>query len=130
MTSYSADNAVVNYGRKNWVYQKLQEKHKDLLKANCFCQVLHNAGKFALKDVDSKFDIETLANKIYTQFSSSTVRNRELIDCYDFFELEYIKPFKNVPTRWLSLSDCVTHITKAWPALKQYFISIGKDQFL
>lgn len=62
VTSYSADNASVNYGKNKSVYQILTKENPAILKANCFLHVFHNAGKFAVKKIDQKYDIETLAN--------------------------------------------------------------------
>lgn len=94
VTSYSTDNAAVNYGKNKSVYQKLSDKNLGLLKANyCFCHVLHNAGKYAVKLIKSRLDIETLANKIYAQFFSSTDKNGDLKICFDFFNMEYVTIF-------------------------------------
>lgn len=125
--AYSADNAAVNYGRKNSVFQKLGEQVPGLLPANCFCHVFHNAAKFACKKIPPKYDIETLVNKIYSEFSTSTVKDRNLKECFDFFNLEYVTLYKNIATRWLSLTKCVDQLIKAWPAIKKYFIELGED---
>jgi hypothetical protein len=47
ITPYSVDNASVNYGQYNSVYQKLLADIPALIKSNCNCHVIHNAGKFA-----------------------------------------------------------------------------------
>lgn len=51
VVAYSADNAAVNYGKHNSVFQKLGERIPGLLPANCFCHVFHNAAKFACKKI-------------------------------------------------------------------------------
>lgn len=126
VTSYSADNANVNYGVKNSVYQKLLEINSHIVKANCNAHVIHNAAKFAC--VKLPLDITTLVNKIYSEFSSSTVNVRELKECCNFFNLEFSHIIKNVPTRWLSLQAAVDRILSCWPALKQYFLNQGEDE--
>lgn len=67
VSSFVADNASVNYGLNNSVYQKLQIDNDKILKANLKCHVCHNCTKFGLKDI--KFDDEALVSKIYTEFS-------------------------------------------------------------
>lgn len=126
MTSYSADNASVNYGNKKSVFQKLKDKVPGLVKASCFCRVLHNAGKYAFKNIDPRFDVETLVSKVYAQFKCSTVRMRNLKECFDYFSMEYVTLVAHIPTRWLSLARCVDHVIKAWPALKEYFLEVGE----
>lgn len=38
--AYSADNASVNYGFHNSVFQKLKGENSKIFKANCFCHVI------------------------------------------------------------------------------------------
>lgn len=80
ITSYSADNASVNYGNKKSVFQKLKDKVPGLVKANCFCHVPHNAGKYAFKNIDPQFDVETLVSKVYAQFKRNTVFKYEELE--------------------------------------------------
>lgn len=121
VTAYSADNAAVNYGKYKSVYQKLSCQNQHILKANCNCHVLHNAAKFACKKLS--LDVETLVNKIYSEFSTSTTSRRELQECFDFFNMEFKQMVRDVPTRWLSLSKAVDRILSSWPAIKTYFLS-------
>ncbi len=50
IVSYSADNAPVNFGSNNSVFQKLKLINENIIKANCNCHVLHNTAKFGLKN--------------------------------------------------------------------------------
>lgn len=101
LTSFGADNAPVNYGCRASVITKLQETNPKLIKANCNCHVLHNAVKYALKTMT--FDVEILVLKIYSEFSSSVKKVKELKDCFDFLEQPYYEILKHVSTRWISL---------------------------
>lgn len=47
VSTFSADNANVNYGKHNSVLTKFVEKNPDILKTNCNCHVIHNAGNNA-----------------------------------------------------------------------------------
>lgn len=43
VSAYSADNATVNYGRKNSVFTSLQSVNKHVIKANCNAHIVYNA---------------------------------------------------------------------------------------
>lgn len=47
ISAYSADNASLNYGRYNSVFQKLKENNSCILKANCVAHIVHNSAKHA-----------------------------------------------------------------------------------
>lgn len=128
ITAFSADNANVNYGNKNSVFTKLKNDNKYIIKANCNCHVIHNAAKYGCRKLS--FDVETLVNKIYSEFSCSTTNRRELQECFVFFKMEFSQMVKNVPTRWLSLSTAVDKIIGSWPAIKLYFINQGIAFFI
>lgn len=42
--------------------------------------------------------------------------------------MEYLKILRHVSTRWLSLLRCVDRLIAAWPAIKSYFLTIGKEE--
>lgn len=67
MSAYAADNASVNYGKHNSVYQKLKLTYKDVLPANCLAHILHNATRYAAGSLD--FDVENAVLKVYCHFS-------------------------------------------------------------
>lgn len=69
ISAYCADNASVNYGVHNSVFQKLKAENNGILKANCICHVIHNAGRNACKALS--FDVENLVLKVYAEFSNS-----------------------------------------------------------
>lgn len=126
ITSFSADNANVNYGEHNSVFQRFKSQDHFIIKANCNCHVIHNSAKYACKKLS--FDVETLVNKIYSEFSNSTCNARDLKECFNFFQMDFSQMVKNVPTRWLSLGKAVDKIISSWPALKQYFLNQGEDE--
>ena len=49
VSSYSGDNALVNYGKHFSVYQKLKLMNSYNVQPNCNCHVLNNCVKYALK---------------------------------------------------------------------------------
>ena len=125
VSSYSADNAPVNYGIHKSVFKKLSETSPGIVKANCCCHVIHNAGRKACAALS--FDIETLVLKVYAEFSTSAKNLDTSKSFFEDFDLEYHKVIRHVATRWLSLFRCVNRLILNWPALKSYFISIGKE---
>lgn len=62
------------------VFQKLKSANSSIIKSNCNCRVIHNAAKTACKKLS--FDLETLVNTIYSEFSSSTSNKQELRECF------------------------------------------------
>lgn len=50
VTAYGADNASVNYGVNNSVYQKLEEEeNSNIIAVHCNDHIIHNCAKNALK---------------------------------------------------------------------------------
>lgn len=125
-SSYSADNAPVNYGKHNSVYQKLTSRNPKIIKSNCNAHVIHNAGRNACKALS--FDVETLVLKIFAEFSMSAKSVDVLKQCFDDLDMEYEDVLRHVVTRWLSLFPAIERIIKKWPGLKQYFINEGEDE--
>ena len=108
VVSYSADNAPVNYGENNSVYQKLCSVNPFTIKANCSCHFIHTAAEHGCKKLS--YDVENLINKVYSEFSTSTSCGREWKACFYDFRIEYKSILKNVTTRWLSLSKAVDRV--------------------
>ncbi|CAH0562981.1 unnamed protein product [Brassicogethes aeneus] len=125
VSSLSADNASVNYGIHNSVFQKLKIENPNILKANCKCHILHNCNKYALKAL--QFDVESLVLKDYSEFSAFAKRTAKLKEFFDFAHLEYKSILRHVPTRWLSLLPALDRLLLNWPILREYFLNEGKD---
>lgn len=126
ISAYTADNASVNYGRNNSVFQKLKENNSDILKANCVAHIVHNSAKHAGDQLN--IDIEMVVNKTYSHFSSSAKRTEELKSVFNFVAEDYQSLQRHVPTRWLSLWPAVKRLHDSWPAIKSYFLSLGEEQ--
>jgi len=123
--AYTADNASVNYGKFNSVYQKLKADHAGIIKANCMAHVVHNCAKYA--GDKQEIDIESTINKIYSHFSSSAKRTEELKSLFEFVDQDYHAVLRHVPTRWLSIWPAVSRLHVSWPAVKAYFLSLGEE---
>ncbi|KAL0192020.1 hypothetical protein M9458_010316, partial [Cirrhinus mrigala] len=126
ISAYSADNASLNYGRYNSVFQKLKENNNCILKANCVANIVHNSAKHAGDRLN--IDIENDVNKTFSHFSSSVKRIEELKSIHTFVEIEYQSLLRHVPTRWLSLWPAVKRLHDSWAPIKTYFLSLGEDQ--
>ena len=126
VSSYAADNASVNYGVNNSVYQKLiAEENSEIIAAHCNDHILHNCAKNALKVLS--FDVENLVLKVFSEFSNSAMRRQKLKDCFEFYESEFREVIRHVPTRWLSLFRALDRILLSWMPLKTYFLSRGEE---
>lgn len=126
VSSFSADNAPVNYGKKNSVFQKLSDVHPHIIKSNCNAHIIHNAGRHACKALS--YDVESLVLKIYAEFSSSAKNIEKLKECFVDFDMEFQDILRHVITRWLSLFPAVERLISKWPAIKQYFLAEGKEE--
>ncbi|CAM4725598.1 unnamed protein product [Leuciscus chuanchicus] len=126
ISAYSADNASLNYGRYNSVFQKLKENNNCILNANCVAHIVHNSAKHAGDRLN--IDIENVVNKTFSHFSSSAKRIEELKSIHTFVEIEYQSLLRHVPTRWLSLWPAVKRLHDSWAPIKTYFLSLGEDQ--
>ncbi|GFW64737.1 uncharacterized protein TNCV_4450401 [Trichonephila clavipes] len=102
VTAYGADNASVNFGVNNSVFQKLKsDENNDIIAAHCNDHIFHNCAKNALKVMP--VDVENIVMKVFAEFSCSAKKREDLKECFDFFESEYREVIRHVPTRWLSL---------------------------
>lgn len=45
VTAYGADNASVNFGKKQSVFVELQKLNEDIIPVGCVCHIIHNTGK-------------------------------------------------------------------------------------
>lgn len=64
---YSADNASVNSGKHNSVFQKLKDNNNHLIKANFNCHVINNCVNYAFKALS--VDVESIVIKTFNKFS-------------------------------------------------------------
>uniref|UniRef100_A0A3B1JVS3 HAT C-terminal dimerisation domain-containing protein n=1 Tax=Astyanax mexicanus TaxID=7994 RepID=A0A3B1JVS3_ASTMX len=127
ISAYTADNASVNYGKNNSVFQKLKADNSGIIKANCVAHIVHNCAKHAGDMLN--VDIDSVVNKIFSHFSVSAQRTEELKEVFAFVEEDYHVVRRHVPTRWLSLWPAVQRLHDSWAAIKSYFLSLGENQW-
>uniref|UniRef100_A0A8C6NU33 Uncharacterized protein n=1 Tax=Nothobranchius furzeri TaxID=105023 RepID=A0A8C6NU33_NOTFU len=126
LSAYTADNASVNYGKHNSVYQKLKLAQNDVL-ASCLAHILHNATRYAAGNLD--LDIENTVLKVYSHFSISASRTAQLREFCEFVEVDGCNLLRHVVTRWLSLLPSIDQMLKCWKPLMSYFQSLGEEEY-
>lgn len=126
LTSYCADNANVNFGCHNSVFQLLHNDNDNILPVGCPAHIVHNSVKYALGL--STFDLENFILKLHSHFSYYAKRVQALKDFYETYESEFAPVLRHVKTRWLSLLPAVERAIKSFDILKAYFITMGEDE--
>ena len=121
VNSFGADNANVNFGRHQSVFTELRKVNPDIIDMGCICHMISNSFKNGIKML--KFDLEYIVIKIYSEFSSHTKRKHELMEFYEFCDVEYSEMLRHVSTRWLSLLPAVDRLYKNFAPIKAYFNS-------
>jgi hypothetical protein len=124
MIAYGIDNASVNYGRNCSVFQKLKLLQPSVIKANCNSHVVHNAAKHCMNKLSN--DVETLAIKVFNEFSCSAKNVQSLKECFDFVQLEFNNVLKHISIRRGSLYYAVDRLILNWVAIKVYFLKEGE----
>uniref|UniRef100_A0A8C2HMQ0 Uncharacterized protein n=1 Tax=Cyprinus carpio TaxID=7962 RepID=A0A8C2HMQ0_CYPCA len=111
ISAYGADNASVNFGKHNSVYQKLKEASPHIVKGNCKCHLIHNTLKNANRILSAAgYDVESIVLKIYSEFSCSAKKVESLKEFCEFTSVQYKEILRHVPTRWLSLLPAIQRI--------------------
>ena len=126
ISSFSADNASVNFGKYNSVYTKLLEKSDKIIKSGCVCHILHNSVKYTLNKLN--FDIESIGVKLYSHFKNSPLKSSKLKTFCNSTGTTYINFLKHSPTRWLTLLPAIDQLLKNWITIKDFFDSTGFDE--
>ena len=71
--------------------------------------------------------LEDLCRNIYSYFSRSSLRQKELREFQEFVEIKPHKLLGIGQTRWLSLEACVGFLEQ-WEALCLYFTSVVNEK--
>lgn len=128
VTSLSADNTNYNFGCKNSIYTRMNSENPRIIKANCYAHIMHNCLKHCIEQLS--VDIENILNKFFHYFAKSAKRRECLKNVHDFFNMEFKELLKYCPTRWLSLLPAVERTLLSWPALKEYFEELSRNNEL
>uniref|UniRef100_A0A914E5F1 HAT C-terminal dimerisation domain-containing protein n=1 Tax=Acrobeloides nanus TaxID=290746 RepID=A0A914E5F1_9BILA len=123
---YGADNTNTNFGGPNQkegqnVLTLLRQQKSDLHGQGCFGHVIHNTASKAADELT--MDFESFVLKVYSFFNGQTKRSVALQEFCAFVEVEYLKPLRHSPIRWLTLKPDIERSLELWPALKSMFDS-------
>ncbi|XP_077974479.1 uncharacterized protein LOC144430420 [Styela clava] len=119
VTSFCADNAVVNFGGCKKKFNRLKERTSArLIPIGCPAHILHNAAERL------PVDIETIVLKICSHFKSQTARAESLKQFCSQLEAQYTALPTHTPTRWTTLDNVVEKIIDIWEPLKHHFLSL------
>lgn len=88
--------------------------------------LLHSYTKQAGDEVQT--DIESLVVKMLNHFSSAKC-TEELKAIFDFLGEDYENLLPYVGTKWLTLYTAVKRLTKCWPTVRSYFLSLGREDW-
>lgn len=124
----TAHNASVNYGKNNDVFQKLRGHNSGIIKAICMAHIVHNYATHAWDRMD--IDSKSVVNKIFKMvfFSAFSKHTGELTEVFAFLEEHYQVLLRHVPISWLTLWPAVKRLHDSWGANKSHFLSLGEDQ--
>ena len=61
-------------------------------------------------------DTESTVTSAYSHFN----RRIQLMEFFEFVDLEYHELLRHVPTRWLSLGPATDRLLQSWPAVVSY----------
>ena len=107
VSSYCADNANMNYGKHNSVFQKLKSAELDIVAANCLAlaHILHNTTKYTAAKLCN--DVENVVLKIYSHFLMLAKRTSTLKEFCEFVDANECNILRHIVTRWLSLLPAI-----------------------
>ena len=85
------DDASVNMDGYNSFKSRVLQKNSTTYVMGCPWRIVHNMADKASQafGAASGFDVEDFCVDLYYWFDKSTQRKSTLIDCYDFYDLEY-----------------------------------------
>lgn len=100
--------------------------NENMIPSGCSAHnMLHNAVKFAGNKCE--FDVENLVLKVYGHLSYHAQRVQRLKEFFANADINYQNIVRHVATRWLSLHPAIEQILTEFPALKDYFSSLGES---
>ena len=127
--SLGSDNAPVMSGNKRGVLGFIHEKNSETYFAGCPVHLLHIAAKKGAQNIPVA--VEDTLTDIYYYLKHSSKRQTELKEIQDMCGTQNLKVLKHVPTRWLSLGQCLSRLLILRDPLKRYFsqeVKAGSSQ--
>jgi len=115
MEGMGVDNASVNIGINNGVYQVLRKEIPHLVLIKCICHSVQLAVSAAVK-AHVPSSVEYLVSSTYNWFSGSSKRQTEYATLYKAIndDRDPLKIPEAGDTRWLSIEPAVRQILSQW----------------
>ncbi|XP_060093704.1 uncharacterized protein LOC132571066 [Heteronotia binoei] len=126
MSSYLVDSSSTDDGKHRSVFEKLKEVNSGLMEVEDLCHVVHNCLRNGMRALS--FDVETLVLEICDKLSCSTKKTESLKSISAFVGTNYKGILQNLPAQWLSILPVVEQVVQNWSALRDYFLSEGKQE--
>lgn len=121
LIGFAADTTNVMFGERNSVVSKLREVNPNCIFFKCMCHSTNLSVSYACKKLPRT--IELFVKEVYTYFSHSSQRQRELAEFQKFVDTPTHRMLRHYDIRWLSLYECIHRIVEQWEALKLFFHS-------
>jgi hypothetical protein len=106
-------------GNKKGTYGFILEQNENVFFAGCPIHLLHIAAKKAAQMLPT--GIEEALTDVYYYLKCSAKRKTELREMQGKYGLQNLKVLKHVPTRWLSLGNCLRRLLVLRDPLKKFF---------
>ena len=123
--AFGSDNAPVMTGKNKGVFAFITEKNKNVYLAACTLHLVHIAAK---KGVACLPPVEEILIDIYYYFKKSTLRQANLKEYQELYDVEQEAMLKHGCTRWLSIARCIKRLLKNWEPLRKFFIEEEKSK--
>ncbi len=123
---YSSDMTNVMFGEHQSVVALLKKDAPHVLAVKCSCHMIHLCASHACLKLSKT--LEDLCRNIYSYFSRSSLRQKELEEFQAFVGVEPHKLLGIGQTRWLSLESCVSRVLEQWAALRLYFTGVVAEK--
>ena len=109
---FASDAASVMVGKINSVLSRIIEKQPKLFSLGCLCHLAALCASVAMKKLP--FSVDNLLIDIFYHFKHSAKQCHEFSEIQaDFSDIKPLKVLKHSTTCWLSLEQCLKHLTVA-----------------
>lgn len=129
LVGIGVDNASVNVGINNGVYELLKVDNQHLIMVRCVCHSLQLALSHSYANSLPR-NIDFLVKETYNWFSHSTKRQIKYKSIYKTInnDSEPLKIPKVCDTRWISIEPAVKRILQQWDELKLHFSIVREEE--
>ena len=116
--AFGSDNAPVMTGQNKGVFSFVTDKNSRVYLAACTLHLVHVGAK---KGAAYLPPVEEILVDVYYFFQKSTLRQSNLRELQELYDVEQRKMLKHGCTRWLSIARCIKRLLETWDPLKHLF---------